>query len=156
MIIYQYYTPLGLLLLKTRNYKFTKIWFPDQKNNNREDSYQRLPDRYALDLQKYFNGKVVNFDWPIELNGSDFQKQVWQEIRRIPYGTTATYKQIAENLFTKGYQAVGRAVGSNPLAIIIPCHRVIGSNDLGGYYYGLMIKRFLLEIENALPQTALC
>lgn len=158
MIIHQYYTPLGLLLLEMENDKFTKIWFTNHnnKNNKLADCYHPLPDLYALELQQYFRGKAVSFDWPIKLYGSDFQKQVWQEIRRIPYGTTTTYKQIAENLSTKGYQAVGSAVGSNPLAIIIPCHRVIGSADLGGYHYGLMIKRFLLEIENALPQTDLC
>ncbi len=149
-MIYHHCTPLGTLLFETENNDFTKIWFP-KKNQVDPNTFPSLPNKYAAELKQYFAGKAVAFNWPIKLKGTLFQNRVWQEIIKIPYGETRTYKEIGENLATKGYQAVGRSVGANPLTIIIPCHRVVGSADLGGYHYGLMIKRFLLEIENALP-----
>ena len=100
-------------------------------------------------LDEYFAGKRKTFSIPLRLTGTDFQKSVWRALLEIPYGETRSYKEIAirvNNL--KGVRAVAQAVGANGLSIIIPCHRVVGSNSsLTGFAGGLEAKRILLEIE---------
>lgn len=155
MIIYQYKSPIGVLLLEFHNGTFTKLDIT-QANSDSLKQASPLPNPYSQDLDAYFRGKPITFEWPIKLQGTPFQIQVWQSIREIPYGKTTTYKKIGEKIRSKGYQAIGSAVGRNPLAIIIPCHRVLGTRSLGGYHYGLMIKNFLLKLENALPDTTIC
>lgn len=100
-------------------------------------------------LDEYFAGKRKEFDIPIRLEGTEFQKRVWEELRKIPYGKTVTYKDIAEAVgCPKGFRAVGLANNRNPISIIYPCHRVIGSNgSLTGYGGGLDVKEKLLELE---------
>lgn len=90
------------------------------------------------------------FDIEIEFRGTDFQKKVWRALKDIPYGHTASYKELAENInCSKGFRAVGNANNKNRYAIVVPCHRVIGSNgNLVGYAGGLDIKKFLIEHEN--------
>ncbi len=103
-----------------------------------------------IELIEYFEGKRKQFDIPIVLMiGTPFQKKVWKALLTIPYGETQSYKQIAEKIeCPKGYRAVGNANNHNPISIIIPCHRVIGSNNkLIGYGGGLDKKKFLLELE---------
>lgn len=107
-----------------------------------------LKASYQDDLDRYFRGQNVKFNWELKLIGTDFQRRVWQEIQRIPQGQFTTYKQIADKLGTKAYQAVGGATGANPISLIIPCHRVLGTNWFGGYGGGLTLKRLLLELEN--------
>ena len=103
-------------------------------------------------LEEYFAGTRKKFDVPLDLEGTDFQKKVWEELKKIPYGKTISYKTLAEKLGdVKSIRAVGKANGQNPIAIIIPCHRVIGSNgSLTGYAGGLDIKEKLLHLEGAL------
>ena len=100
-------------------------------------------------LDEYFAGKRKEFDIPTRLEGTKFQKRVWEELRKIPYGKTVTYKDIAEAVgCPKGFRAVGLANNRNPISIIYPCHRVIGSNgSLTGYGGGLDVKEKLLELE---------
>lgn len=100
-------------------------------------------------LDEYFAGKRKEFDIPTRLEGTEFQKRVWEELRKIPYGKTVTYKDIAETVgCPKGFRAVGLANNRNPISIIYPCHRVIGSNgSLTGYGGGLDVKEKLLELE---------
>ena len=100
-------------------------------------------------LVEYFAGKRKEFDIPTRLEGTEFQKRVWEELRKIPYGKTVTYKDIAEAVgCPKGFRAVGLANNRNPISIIYPCHRVIGSNgSLTGYGGGLDVKEKLLELE---------
>jgi len=108
-------------------------------------------------LEAYFEGSLRSFDLRIDPDGTSFQHQVWAVLQGIPYGETRTYGQIAEHLkFVNGQRAVGAANQANPIAIVIPCHRVIGADgSLVGYAGGLEIKRALLELEGALPpQTA--
>lgn len=111
------------------------------------------PDKLLLEakeqLAKYFAGKRTSFNIQLNLVGTEFQKKVWDRIQDVEYGKTATYKEIAKAIgCPKGSRAVGRAVGSNPAAIVVPCHRIIGSGGkLTGYYYGLDIKKRLLELE---------
>ena len=103
-----------------------------------------------LELREYFDGKRQAFDLPLFLEGTDFQKKVWYALLTIPYGTTITYKQLAEKIGNvKAVRAVGMANHSNPLALFVPCHRVIGSNGkLVGYAGGLELKEYLLSLEN--------
>ena len=100
-------------------------------------------------LDEYFAGKRKEFDIPTRLEGTEFQKRVWEELRKIPYGKTVTYKDIAEAVgCPKGFRAVGLANNRNPISIIYPCQRVIGSNgSLTGYGGGLDVKEKLLELE---------
>lgn len=103
----------------------------------------------TLELASYFEGKLKEFNTPLHLLGSPFQKLVWDELMRIPYGTTRSYMAQATSIGkNKAYRAVANANGANQLAIIIPCHRIINSNgDLGGYGGGLTRKKWLLEHE---------
>lgn len=110
-----------------------------------------LLDRLAVQLREYFSGSRAEFDLPIDMPGSAFQERVWSELRRIPYGATISYRELAERVAAgAAYRAVGRANGSNRLAIIVPCHRVIATGGgLGGYGGGLAAKRRLLDLEVA-------
>lgn len=102
----------------------------------------------AAQLAEYFAGKLKKFDVLCAPNGTEFQKRVWQEISKIPYGEVRTYKEIAGALKTKAYQAVGQACGKNPIPFVIPCHRVVASGgQLGGYAFGKKFKKELLELE---------
>jgi methylated-DNA-[protein]-cysteine S-methyltransferase len=100
-------------------------------------------------LSEYFDGKRTEFDLPTATHGDQFQERVWAMLREIPFGETTTYGAIAERLGSKGLaQAVGQAVGHNPLSIVVACHRVVGSDGkLTGFAGGLKRKQFLLELE---------
>ena len=102
-------------------------------------------------MQEYFEGKRTHFDLKLDWSGApDFHRQVWAELLKIPYGKTTTYLAIAEALGDKNsVRAVGQANRNNPIAVVVPCHRVIAkSGELQGYFYGLDMKRRLLELEN--------
>lgn len=103
------------------------------------------------ELQEYLSGKRKEFDLPLAPQGTEFQQKVWEELRKIPYGRTCSYKDIAENIGNKkACRAVGMANNRNPIPIFIPCHRVIGADgSLTGYGGGLEIKEKLLEIEKS-------
>lgn len=103
----------------------------------------------AAQLAAYFDRRLRAFDLPLDLRGTPFQRAVWDELRHIPYGQTLTYGEIAlEVASPRGAQAVGRAVGANPVSIIVPCHRVLGHDgDLTGYAFGLDRKSALLQLE---------
>lgn len=109
-----------------------------------------LLDRAQQQLMAYFAGDLTEFDLPLASEGSEFQRKVWAELQRIPYGETASYGDIARRL---GYEtgisrAVGAANGANPIPIIVPCHRVIGSDGtLTGYAGGIERKKVLLDLE---------
>ena len=113
------------------------------------DNPSLFSDQVAAELQEYFQGKRTRFTFPLRLDGTDFQKAVWQELLRIPYGQTRTYSQIAAAIGRpKASRAVGMACNKNPIWIAIPCHRVLGKNaSLTGYAGGLELKRKLLELE---------
>jgi methylated-DNA-[protein]-cysteine S-methyltransferase len=103
----------------------------------------------ACQLRAYFAGQLTRFRLPLDMEGTDFQKRVWSALETIPYGETRSYRQIAEALEQpKAVRAVGAANGSNPVPIVVPCHRVIGaSGKLVGYGGGLPLKRWLLDLE---------
>lgn len=104
-------------------------------------------------LSQYFQGERKEFDIPLSLNGTNFQKTVWAELEKIPYGETRSYGEIARLINNpKAFRAVGMANNKNPIQIIIPCHRVIGSDGkMTGYAAGLDIKQKLLKLENYFP-----
>ncbi len=104
------------------------------------------------ELKNYLEGKEYSFNFPLDIDGTQFQLKVWDELKRIPTGETRSYKDIALNIGGSNYsRAVGMANNKNPLPIIIPCHRVVGSNgDLVGYALGLELKQNLLKIEGAI------
>jgi methylated-DNA-[protein]-cysteine S-methyltransferase len=105
----------------------------------------------TIQLDEYLQGKRTTFSLPFKLTGTPFQLAVWKELQNIPYGQTTSYKEIAQKINKpKAYRAVGMANNKNPLPIIIPCHRVIGSNGkLIGYAGGLKLKNYLLELEKS-------
>ncbi len=107
-------------------------------------------DRLEGQLHEYFAGDRTDFDLPTELPGSEFQGRVWSELQRIPYGETISYRELATRVGSpQAPRAVGRANGSNRLAVIVPCHRVIAAGGgLGGYGGGLAAKRWLLDLES--------
>jgi len=100
-------------------------------------------------LREYFAGERKAFDLPLAPDGTEFQKRVWAELRRIPYGETISYAELARRVGSEdASRAVGRANGANPIAIVVPCHRVIGADgSLTGYAYGVELKRRLLDFE---------
>jgi methylated-DNA-[protein]-cysteine S-methyltransferase len=110
-------------------------------------------ERFATEkklFKRYFEGKKEDFtSLPLDLIiGTPYQKKVWLEARKIPYGQTSTYKSLAHRLKHKGYRSVGHAMGRNPLLIIVPCHRVLGSDGgLTGFGLGLKFKEYLLRLE---------
>jgi len=103
----------------------------------------------AEQLEAYMQGRLHDFDLPLQAAGSDFAKSVWAEMLKIPYGRTRTYGDVAHVLQAPA-QLVGQACGQNPIAVIIPCHRIVGTNWLGGYTsdLGVDAKAYLLDLEN--------
>jgi O-6-methylguanine DNA methyltransferase len=111
-------------------------------------------NRQVIDeLNRYFDRRLVKFHSALDPIGTDFQLEVWKQLKRIHYGSTISYKELAKRVGKPGaFQAVGRANGSNPLPIILPCHRVVGvDKKLVGYAAGLKTKEFLLRLEGAIP-----
>jgi methylated-DNA-[protein]-cysteine S-methyltransferase len=135
-----------------------KIFLNSAKEINEFTSATKLrsDDPYLFgifnQLKEYFAGTRKEFEVPLDLKGTDFQKKVWQQLQKIPYGKTISYKSLSEKLGdVKSIRAVGKANGQNPVAIVIPCHRVIGADgSLIGYAGGLAIKEKLLHLEGAL------
>jgi methylated-DNA-[protein]-cysteine S-methyltransferase len=121
-----------------------QVEIPDDWVENKE-----LFREATRQLEAYFSGKLESFDLKLAPEGTEFQKSVWKALCKIPYGETRTYKDIAASVGKpKAYRAVGLANNRNPIAIIVPCHRVIGSNGkLTGYASGLDVKAFLLKLE---------
>ncbi len=125
--------------------KYQKIYSLNMKEGTSE-ALQTLKE----ELKSYFKGELHEFSVPLELRGTTFQKKVWTELLKIPYGETRSYGEISNSIGNpKAVRAVGHANGSNPIPIIIPCHRVIASNGtLHGYGGGIWRKKYLLKLEN--------
>lgn len=148
-------SPIGDLRLVERDGAITQIEFSPFRDGDgrprgeRDDAHPVLVET-ARQLTAYFAGELTDFDLPLAPVGSDFQQRVWKELQLIPHGETASYGQIAMRLgkTNAASRAVGLANGSNPIPIVIPCHRVIGANGtLTGYAGGLPRKQQLLELE---------
>ena len=142
-----YQSPFGLLKIGATEEKVILVGIVSKQDEPNQPT--ALSAEVYRQLQEYFAGKRTVFTVPYALNGTSFQQAVWTQIAKIPYGQTVTYKDIAQAIDKpRAFQATGRAVGANPLAILIPCHRVIGSNgSLTGYAWGLEMKQTLLKLE---------
>jgi len=140
-------SPLGFLILKSDGQSVTAISFSG--NDIQEQNPCNVLESCKAQLDDYFSGKSLTFDLPLSPEGTEFQQRVWAELLKIPYGETITYMDMAVRLGDpKCIRAAGTANGKNPIAIIIPCHRVIGAgNKLTGYAGGIWRKKLLLELE---------
>lgn len=143
-------SPLGMLTLLQEGNALSALYFPGSGiPNGAEYASTALLCAAGRQLDEYFTGRRTIFDLPLQPAGTPFQQAVWQSLRAIPYGETRTYGQIAAEVGKpNAARAVGQANHNNPLPILIPCHRVVGSGGaLTGYAGGLSIKKFLLDLE---------
>ena len=153
-------SPVGELTLVGHDGALTGVYFPEHVRRPDQESFGPRDDAAftiaAVQLAEYFAGTRTAFDLELAPRGNRFQRKVWAQLIEIPYGETRTYGQLATALGDPGLaRAVGAANGQNPLSIIVPCHRVVGSNGkLTGYAGGLQRKAFLLELETA-PESRL-
>lgn len=161
-----YQSPIGNILLAADEIGLTGLWFEGQKYFalylDKEHEEKELPifKQTKRWLDVYFSGKEPDFSVPLHFTGTDFQNEVWEILYSIPYGTTMTYGEIAKQIAAKrglkrmSAQAIGGAVGHNEISIIVPCHRVVGSNgSLTGYAGGLDKKIWLLTLEKVDMQS---
>ena len=141
-------SPVGDLTLTEENSALTGLYF-GRRSLEGEEGLTALLERAFQQLEEYFAGKRKQFDLPLSLRGTEFQRQVWAALRDIPYGETRSYGQIAQAVGRpKAVRAVGMANHRNPISIIVPCHRVVGADgSLTGYGGGLENKKFLLALE---------
>jgi methylated-DNA-[protein]-cysteine S-methyltransferase len=146
-------TPIGVLTIESDGDAITHITLPEKSSRKRPNlDNSACPDvmkQAASQLTEYFTGERSEFDLPISLRGTDFQKDVWMALADIPYGKTISYAELAGMVGRPtAFRAVGQANGANPIPIVLPCHRVIASGGgIGGYGGGLPIKRQLLALE---------
>lgn len=160
-------SPVGRLRLIACGDELVGIWFENGRDAQRHADNVDPPDlqpgnspvleRTRQQLEEYFRGERRKFDLPLAPEGTEFQRSVWQRLLGIGYGTTTTYGALAHSLGNpNASRAVGLANGSNPIPIVIPCHRVIGANGaLTGFGGGLPVKSALLELERGAKQQAL-
>jgi len=148
-------SPLGQLVLVAEDETLSGVYFPGHWTRPDPATFgersERRLEQVEQQLAEYFAGERTSFELPTAVTGSAFEREVWALIDEIPYGQTTTYGDIARELGGPTLaRKVGNAVGHNPLSVIVPCHRVVGSDGtLTGYAGGLERKRFLLELEGA-------
>ncbi|MEZ5461113.1 methylated-DNA--[protein]-cysteine S-methyltransferase [Dokdonella sp.] len=153
-------SPIGPILLAGDGHALQHVGLPEARRPfTIPAGWQHEPSRLAEPTRQfaaYFRGELTDFDLPLNAAGTAFQKKVWNALIGIPYGTTISYAELARRIDNpKASRAVGLANGANPLAIIVPCHRVIGANgSMTGYGGGLGAKRFLLALESGRAATA--
>lgn len=159
MIFYiEHPSPVGRLLLAATEQGLSGIYFEEHKHFKGKDGWQQASTQSAAwkhlqataqQLDEYFSGQRTEFDVALDMSGTAFQRSVWQELSAIPFGASVSYAQHAQKLGNpKALRAVGSAIGKNPVSIIVPCHRVIGSSGaVTGYAGGVERKRFLLALE---------
>ena len=157
MVYENFDSPIGKILIIADNSGLKELRFIKrdsfinqlERTQNNFTKTEEICKQTKEELKQYFEGRLKQFTVQLSPEGTDFQKSVWKELCKIPYGKTLSYKQIAENLNNpKSCRAVGNANGKNPIPIITPCHRVICTGGkLGGFSAGLDRKRFLLSLE---------
>lgn len=144
-----YLSPIGILEIISDNFFILSI----QKIKSKKISNPNiLTKRTKKQLDEYFKNKRIHFELPVKLIGTEFQKRVLKSLKKIPYGKTKSYKDIAVDIKSpKAFRAVGSANGRNPLLIVVPCHRVIANDGtLGGFALGLKAKKILLNLEKTI------
>ncbi|MFI7007673.1 methylated-DNA--[protein]-cysteine S-methyltransferase [Streptomyces sp. NPDC050145] len=146
-------TPYEPFTLVATDGVLSGLYMTGQRHRPAEETFGERDDRpfgaAVEQLEAYFQGELKEFDLPLDLHGTPFQRSVWAQLRKIPYGETRTYGELAEALGRPGAsRAVGLANGKNPVGVIVPCHRVVGADgSLTGYGGGLPRKRRLLDFE---------
>jgi methylated-DNA-[protein]-cysteine S-methyltransferase len=141
-------TAIGQIVLEGDGDVLIGLRLPNAVGLGRRDEESPVLKEAATQLEEYFAGERTGFDVRMQLDGTPFQREVWAELTRIPYGETISYGELAHRVGRpRGPRAVGQANGRNPIAIIVPCHRVVASNGIGGYGGGLNCKRALLALE---------
>lgn len=146
-------TPIGTILLAGDGKALRHVGLPESRRPLViPPAWQHVPARLAeaaRQFRAYFRGELIDFELPLDATGTSFQKRVWNALTGIPYGSTISYAELARRIDNpKASRAVGLANGANPLAIVVPCHRVIGANgSMTGYGGGLPAKQFLLALE---------
>ena len=150
-------TEIGILEIKGNEEGLFSVLFATDSPQNISDIIPDSLKQTVRQLQEYFDGKRENFELKLNPQGTDFQKKVWQHLRSIDFGKTKSYQQMANELGDpKVIRAAASANGKNPISIIIPCHRVIGSDgSLTGYAGGLHRKKWLLALESPITQGSL-
>lgn len=160
LYFHSYTSPLGKIFLTSDSRTLISVCFEEQfkesKNYTKNNTSKAIVSTKKW-LDKYFDNKVPKIsELEFKIHSTPFRERVWRELLKIPYGKTTTYGNIAQNMANSlgikkmSSQAIGTAIGKNPLLIIIPCHRVVGANNLGGYSAGLEKKIELLKHENIL------
>ncbi len=160
-----YSSPLGPIVIESDSHAITRLRFSNEQASAFSTAEEKAPNEATTTipiiaetiqwLDDYFAGKRPCNVPRLDPQGTAFQQRVWQALLTIPYGKTVSYGEIAQMVGCRSAQAVGQAVGANPIAIIIPCHRVIATNgQLGGYAYGTEIKKRLLELEGNPTKTS--
>lgn len=146
-------SPIGDLRLESKDGKLVCIAFHAARSNKESEGSDPVLEAAATQLAEYFAGDRRDFDLPLAPTGTAFQQAVWRALRTIPFGTVRSYREIAGQIGQpSAVRAVGAANGRNPLPIVVPCHRVIGSDgSLTGFAGGLDTKRALLALEGSLP-----
>ena len=151
-------SPIGVLTLIASEEGLTHVLFEGQEPGDvgLPDDLPEVDDDPSLEaaatqLGEYFDGDRKEFDVPLDLRGTDFQRDAWQALARVPYGETRSYGEQADSIGRPGaFRSVGAANGQNPIPVILPCHRIIGANgSLTGFGGGLGVKRQLLDLEQA-------
>lgn len=154
-------SPYGPLTLVATDGVLSGLYMTDQRHRPPEETFGEPDDtpftETIVELRSYFAGELKEFTVELHLDGTPFQRSVWEQLRKIPYGETRSYGELADALGNPdASRAVGLANGKNPLGIIVPCHRVVGANgSLTGYGGGLERKRQLLDFEREEADTAL-
>ena len=160
-----YSSPLGPIVIESDSQAITRLRFSNEQASAFSTAEEKAPNEATTTipiiaeafrwLDDYFAGKRPCNVPRLDPQGTDFQKRVWQTLLTIPYGETLSYGEIAKMVDCRSAQAVGQAVGANPIALIIPCHRVIAAHGkIGGYEYGTEIKKKLLELEGNPTKTS--
>jgi methylated-DNA-[protein]-cysteine S-methyltransferase len=146
---YYYKSPLGCLEIIGDNEKISSINFLAEEKINSQEDFSEVIKKCVEEFDAYFEGHLKDFTFPFEQKGTDFQQKVWRGLLEVPYGKTESYMALSRRLGdVKAIRAVGTSNGKNKLAIVVPCHRVIGSDgSLTGYAGGLWRKQWLLEHE---------
>jgi len=154
-------SPIGPLTLVSTDGRLSGVYLHEQRHRPPEERFGERDARpfaaAAAQLEEYFEGERTDFDLPLSLRGTPFQRSVWDELVKIPYGETISYGELAARLGNPAAsRAVGLANGKNPVGVIVPCHRVVGSTgDLTGYGGGIERKRHLLAFERQVSGAAL-
>ena len=150
-------SPLGITKIVGDEDGIAIVSVSDVGDNDISQTIPKVLEEAVSQLQEYFDGKRTDFDLKLNPKGTDFQQKVWKSLLEIPYGKTISYMDQTKKLGDiKAIRAVASANGKNPLWIVVPCHRVIGTNgSLTGYAGGLSRKKWLLEHENPSPQQSL-